>query len=269
MVMVSQNAFGEESIMTSPPAPASPNPSMASPGTIKTFGWLNIAFGAILTVCFTCGDGYLLIVPSALRMAEQQQKAVQAQQQAARDAEIRELQIQEDRAETPEAKAEIRTQRVALEAVPPPESPPSLSELFSSLGLDDPRVKAHYAADAVTGLLVNPLLIVAGVGLVRLKSWGRRMAIWVAGLKLARLALLGASMIFVVQPVTNGKLLQAGPPGAPVGKDAAFMSMEWATGLISLIYIAVCAVYPIILLVFLTRPGAKAAVAKPPAGRDF
>ena len=52
----------------------------------------------------------------------------------------------------------------------PLENIPSAPFDLSTLGLDDPRVRTHYAVDGVTALILNLLMIVAGVGLLSLRE---------------------------------------------------------------------------------------------------
>jgi len=253
--------------MTASPAPVSPVPSAATPGTVKTLGWLNVAFGALLMLCVTGFDAYLVLLPYGQRKLEETQHAAQADRQARRDAEIQALRAQEAKAETPEEKARIRAESIVLESTPL-ENIPSASVDLSTLGLDDPRVRTHYAVDGVTALILNLLMIVAGIGLIRLARWGRRLALWVAAIKLARLVLVGGSLILVVQPVTNTRTLQNGAPGETVEADGSAMPLAWVMALSTLVYLTVCAAYPIVVLVLLTRPGARAAVENPVATRN-
>jgi hypothetical protein len=248
--------------MTTFPAPVPPVPPIAAPGLVKTLGWLNVAFGGLLMLCVSGFDAYLLLLPYGKEKLGDMQKAAHTQRRERRDAELRALREQEAKAETPEDKARIRAEAIVLESTPLDDAPPPMADL-SFLGLNEPRVKLHYAIDGITALVMNMFMVIAGIGLIRLRAWGRRLALWVAAIKILRLVLIGASMILVVQPVTNAKMLQADEPGAKPVPDGASNSLRWVSALTTLIYLSVGAAYPIILLVLLSQPGARAAVENP------
>lgn len=88
------------------------------------------------------------------------------------------------------------------------------------------------------------------------------MAISVAALKLARVAVVGASMILVLTPIRNEKLLQSPPAAEKVPQDDPLPSLKWASMLTTALYLLMFSAYPIVVLVLLTRPSARAAVAK-------
>lgn len=234
---------------------------MATPGVVKTLGTLNIVFGVGLMLCCTTCDAYLVAIPSLMSLVERQQQAVQEQLQARRDAEIQALRVQEEKAETAEEKAKARADRIATESLPLPNPPMAMVDV-SAYGLDDPRVRIHYAVEGVTCLLVNMLLLISGIGLLRLKNWGRRMAIQVAVLKIVRLALLAASLLLIVQPITNAKLAQAGARKPDAEQVEAMKNLQSFTSILLIPYLGVGSVYPGVLICLLTRPGARAATLR-------
>ena len=110
----------------------------------------------------------------------------------------------------------------------------------------DPTIRAHGIALSVTGLLVYIVLIIAGIGLIQLSSWGRTLALWLAGLEIARMAIFAAVFVVVIQPITTAqteKMLakleatakaSGGAPGAgasvQVAKMMAGMGSVFAIG---------------------------------------
>ena len=55
----------------------------------------------------------------------------------------------------------------------------------------------------ISGLVLNLLMLIAGVGLVFLKGWGRAMSVFVAWAKIVRLLVLAVAMTAVVPPFTT------------------------------------------------------------------
>ena len=124
-------------------------------------------------------------------------------------------------------------------------------------------------------------MLVAGFGLVRLKGWARKLALWVAALQLARVVVLSALMGLVVIPHLTRTVRQfarsdfgeafirAAVEQSIVGGGAAsgsqinpeeFTRMLRAIGNgATLLSLGFRAIYPVIVLVVLTRAGARAA----------
>jgi hypothetical protein len=245
-----------------------------SPRPAKVIGILNIIFALIAMGMGLCCSVYTLVMPSMGPMIKAQQQQALAQQAAIRRAALASLHAQEQAAETEEAKAQIRAKIGALEAAPLQVQPEIDIE---RLGLQDPRYLGHFGADLASNLILNLLMFLAGIGLIRLKEWGRTLGVWVAALKLVRLLALTASLIFMVVPFVTRRVGEfgaqveaqeaarkgqpaAGPPGPPSREIAemlralAGMATGYAVGL--LIF---GSIYPAISLVVLTRPGVKAA----------
>lgn len=238
---------------TSPMATASSDqPAKPTSQPAKTIGVLNLVFAPLLILGGLCVGIYMtLLIPNLGKFLEVQQQAVARQLEARRKAEVEDLEQQEADAQTEAAKAAIRARREAILATPL--MPPSPELPTSKMGLDDPRLIAHFAADSVTGILLNLLMFVGGIGLVRLRSWGRSLSQWVAALKIVRLGLLAASMIFVVSPMMARKLgaLPGGANGAP---RIRAMNIGFAAG-----YALIGSIYPIVTLAVLGRPRVRDA----------
>jgi hypothetical protein len=115
-------------------------------------------------------------------------------------------------------------------------------------------------------------MIVAGIALLGLKEWGRRLAIWVAGLKLARLLAIAAAFFIVLVPIEVRKareqyskvqvVIGASPGGSGAGRSmtasmvTSFLIMET----IQVVgFTLVGSIYPALTLWLLTRPAARAA----------
>ena len=109
--------------------------------------------------------------------------------------------------ETEEAKRQIRA-RIQVDAEHAAAGSPDVD--FVKLGLQDPRYIGHFGIDLASNLILNLLMFIAGIGLIRVKEWGRTLGVWVAALKIVRLLALTASMIVVVVPFVTQKAGELG-----------------------------------------------------------
>ncbi|HEX8200536.1 MAG TPA: hypothetical protein VF590_08610 [Isosphaeraceae bacterium] len=240
---------------------------LPTPRGPKTIGVLNIVFGSLLLLCIPCVGAYMALIANLGSIMAAQTQAMQAQQKAMQQQSLADLAQREAEAATEAEKAQIQSERQALLTRPTQPAMPNMDLMTG--GMKDPRVVAHYVADFGSGMLLNVLMLAAGIGLVRLREWGRRMSLWVAGLKLARLLAVTASVIVVVVPVTTRNMQrafaelqqQAGPAPAQGQPNAAEMAQSLGT--MSTVYaiglLILGAIYPAITLAVLTRPGSRAA----------
>jgi hypothetical protein len=236
----------------------------------KTIGILNIVFGSILLLCIPCAGAYMAVLANLGSIMEAQTQAMQSRLKAVQQQALADLARREGEAKTEPEKAQIRSERQAVLSRPAPPAAPKMD--FLTGAMKDPRVIGHYAVDFGSGMILNVLMLAAGIGLVRLREWGRRMGTWVAGLKIARLLALTASVILVVIPTTTRimrrdfaeierQVAQGGAAPAPAAANAAELAR--AVGTMSTVYavgmLVLGSIYPAITLAVLTRPGARAA----------
>ena len=100
------------------------------------------------------------------------------------------------------------------------------------------------------GVLSGLVLLAAGIGLLFLKSWARKLSIIYAIYAIV-FAIVGmvANFIFLIQPMLEQARQQQGPEAAGALGGAIGGSFGGCLGLI----------YPILLLIFMTRPNVVAA----------
>jgi hypothetical protein len=243
-------------------------------GTPKTIGVLNIVFGICLLLCVGCYGASLLMQSVMAPFFKAQQEQMQQQLKATRAQQIAQIAQQEAAARGEEEKARLRAQRKSLESQPEPKMP----NMTNMYGLDDPLVQGYYVADVGTAFLLNVALLVSGIGLLNLKEWGSRLALWVAGLKIVRLLVLYGFYLVVIVPIMLQRVTAmfqemgaaqqaaggAGPP-PPAALGATFGTMMAAA---AVIMILVGAIYPVIVLILLSRRGVKAACASASVSSD-
>ena len=105
------------------------------------------------------------------------------------------------------------------------------------------------------GFLAAGVSIAAGIGLLKLKSWGRTLSIGY-GIYAIVAGLLGVmlSFIFVMQPLMQQASQKSGPESAALIGGAIGGTIGGCFGMI----------YPVLLLIFMFRPKVVAAF-RPPA----
>jgi hypothetical protein len=245
---------------------------LADPGTAKTIGVLNMVFGVCLILCVGCyGASVLMQSLMAPAMAAQQEQ-MQLTMKAARDQQLVQIRQQESAAKGAEEKARLQAQRKALESQVEPKMP----DFTHMYGLDDPLVQGYYLTDVATAFALNVALLVSGIGLINLKEWGRLLALWVAGLKIARLVTLYGFYLVVIVPIILqrmttgfqelGRAAQQGAGGAgPPPTFGATFGTVMAAAAAMMVVLGV--IYPIIVLILLSRRGVKAACS--PAALPF
>jgi hypothetical protein len=258
--------------------PSPPYRDEPAPTSIpKTIGILNIIFGGLLLLCSIC-TGVGLAMQSAMGpMFAAQQQQFQQLAEAERQKQLQDLQNRERGAQNAEEKAELQAQAKALKARPLPKMP-DMSKFSQEASL-----QGYSIVDVVTGLTLNVLLVICGIGLVCYREWARRLAIWVAAVKILRLVVLYGFFILIVVPrVTRAftsmfqeMIEQMGknvPPGQEIPKAAEIEQMGTVIGMMyagfGIGMIILGAVYPIIVLMLLTRPRVKAACLPAPPAWD-
>ena len=111
------------------------------------------------------------------------------------------------------------------------------------------------------GFLAAGVSIAAGVGLLKLKSWGRTLSIGYAIYSIVA-CLLGAVLnyIFIMQPLMERASQESGPEAAALIGGAIGGTFGSCFGMI----------YPVLLLIFMLRLNVVAAFRPPaePAGMD-
>ena len=243
-----------------PPGYAVPNTSLP-----KTTGTLNIIFASLVLLFVVAQIGMTLLVPMLMDFAQSSIREVQAKTEAARKQQLDALKAEEEAAGTEEDKARIRGEIKAIEARPQPAGP----DMKALMGqMDSPVLRAYTWTDIGTSLILNVLMLASGIGLLRLKERARRLAIWVGGLKIARLvALMLIQLVFILPLTTKMQkemIVSMGAGGAPNAQAAqaaqTTAKMAAAAGVaMNLIITVLAMIWPVVMIVLLTRPGSRAA----------
>jgi hypothetical protein len=207
-----------------------------------------------------------------------------------RDAMVKDLRSREGAATTDAERQRIRASREALAS--------KSSDLtgkvdFEKIAHDIPWLARYLWADAISGPVLNLALLVTGIGLLARKEWARRGAIGVAVLKVVRLILLNGLLALVVVPgLTDacdqiartdlgGEVVKhvmdrqnaskgAGAANAPQLTPAELIQLMRAFGYgAAFMTLGAGIIYPVVALVVLTRPGARAACQRGAPGTSL
>lgn len=224
----------------------------------RTVGVLNIVFGLLLLLGCNVSGGLSMIGGAvAVPLIDQ---ALQLARNEARS-EIEELEKKvRDEPDNRSAQGELRSARRTVREL---DKIPNLDPLAKTYGS---RESIGYAVvDNLLGVPLNLAMIASGVGILSLRSWGRKLAIVTMILKIVRTVPTQLFYIFVLAPQyargTAEFLAGTVPPEqAPAGLQEAFYSsylgMFIGTGITMLL---VAPIYPAVCWFLLTRPKVKAA----------
>ncbi len=255
-----------------PPSASDPYPPLYHPrprtGIPKTIGVLNILFGTLLLLCAFCfGIGLAMQTAMGPKM-DGNNMQFQQMQEAERRRQLDELERREQAAANEEEKDKIRAELKAVKELPIVKMP-DMSKF-----LQEPSFQAYGIADVGTGMFLNVLMIAAGIGLVSYRQWGRRLALWVAAMKIIRLIALTAVFVLIVVPnltraMTDmfheifkemAKMPQQGQPipgPAELAKMGSGFSVMYAASSIGMLVLGI--IYPIVVLILLSQRRVRAA----------
>lgn len=236
-------------------------PPPADARTPRTLGLLNLIYAAVLAAW----SGMTLVglvfpdLWQAEAMLRRQEDQLLRQREAFHRRELDRLDRRAQEANSAEEREAAERARAEVEA-----HPPQRPDLQQHQRLQrDPRMRAYAWEELLTNAALAVLLAVSGWGLWRLRAWGRRLAQWTAGLKLAQVVLGGLLMLVVIVPlqveatqVMMEEQAQHGP-AVPVG---LITSVTRAMAVVfSLLLVAAYAVYPAVSLWLLQRPAVREA----------
>jgi hypothetical protein len=256
-----------------------PNPQIP-----RTFGMMNLVFGILLLLM---GAGYLAIFIVMPKFQKQMVVSMKTEMEAgkkSREAKIADLKTKEaaakakqDAAKTKEdadkakeEKAEIVEERVALET----HVEPDLSAMTDVMGwnvMGDLRLAIYYFSEVISGMVLNLLMVISGVALLGLAEWGRRLAIGVAWLKIARWVVMLIVTLVIIVPITTEKMdkvfqqvqAQASAKSGATSGPTPMIGFGQLMAIMSAVAVVfsglVASIYPGISLWFLTRPPTRAA----------
>lgn len=250
---------------------ASPQPPRAVPNfrTARLVGIFNVLFSVQILLCGLCMGVYVVTLPIWGRVFADVQAQAKQQVERAKASRLAELDDAAKKADTPEKKAEIAALRKEVESAPDPDFTGMMD--ISKMGMTDPVTVGWAWVEIVTGLVLNTLMLLSGVGLMHWKPWSRKVAVWTAALKILRLVVVySAFIVLVVPPMAKqlGDLVGDAmtKQQAALGRKGAapptqvFVQVYTVTYTLTGVGMMVTGVvYPALVVWLLTRPGVVSA----------
>lgn len=255
------------------------DPPAPRPGLPRTIGALDLLLGLFLGLC---GGGCLVAISPFLREngpLRIDRGPTQDVLEHMRRQIIEDLRSQSQSTTDPAEKARLAATIGEIQA-----TSTDLTDLvdFDQINRRLPWVARYVWADAITGPVLNLAMIAAGVGLVMVTEWGRRLGIVVAVLKVVRLVVLTGMLVLMVIPATTFTLEEIArtpigrqvvehamdqqrtrqPGPAPAHQLTPLDVVQVLRGLgygSAVMMLGLGLIYPVVSLVVLTRPGARAA----------
>jgi hypothetical protein len=243
---------------------------LPKPGVPKTLGVLNVIFGVLLVLVGFCQGAFVAGAGAILNVAEKVTKEAQTKVEANSKAQMKSYDDRIEAATTEEEKKAIEQEKARFSASQPKIVPMDFATIKESV--DDPVVKSVNLGGIVTGLLLHIMLLIAGIGLIRLTSWGRAMSLWWAGLQIVQvLVLMVVTIIYALpaQQANNEKIFaktdaNIKAQGGAQAPGAAAQQMSKSMSLIAIPMVVAGSltgiIYPIVLLIMLNTAGARAAI---------
>ena len=219
------------------------------------------------------------IAPVIQKQFQSPIKQIQEKEKADRAAKIAELKASEADAKTEAEKKTFADERAAIESKVVVDLS-AFDDLQNMTAYNEPKLAIYEIFDISTAVVLNVLMIVAGGGLMALKEWARRLAIWVAGLKILRWVLMIVGSMVLIIPMTLDRTekamavveaqIKASGSGAPPFSMTQVARWSLMAGVVFMVFGAiVAAVYPAMMWWYLSRPAARAACMKKPSPPDL
>lgn len=236
---------------------------LPTPQRAKVVGTLNIIFAMLIMLYIGGMIVTMVLSPMIMEWSQKPLREAQAKLTKQRQDQVAELKQEIAEAKTDEEKSKVNQRLDALEKTPEPKMP-DLKKIQEQMMT--PGFKAWTAVDLLSGLALNIAMFVSGIGLMRLKEWGRKLGLWTFGLKVVRLGVLLLVTIFFILPMStkmSAEVMEAAAQGKggatpfPLGDMAKFQAViGMVTAVLSFLF---ASTWPIIATVLLTRPGTRAA----------
>ncbi|WP_169976115.1 hypothetical protein [Tautonia rosea] len=238
-------------------------PIRPRPKPLRVIGTLNLLFGAVLVAVAWSMLGGMAFSGMTAEPYEGLKRALMLQAEREHQQKIATLEKREAAATSEDARRVFREERERRAALGP-KLPPG-SELVM-MGSQMQSFGTWSVVNSATSLGINLLMIVAGAGLLQRVEWARRLSLWVAGIKLVRLLLLQTVFVVFVVPSFSRRLGEAVQETIAVQGGGLPAGMPSMTQIYAVTYtvmgvgmLILGAIYPIVMLVMLNRPGVKAA----------
>ena len=246
--------------MVDPVRPWSDAPLVPDTVRPRTLGVLNVIFGVVFVLAGCLGLGGTLYMVIVARATGGIQESLAAERQLQLESLDRQLADERDGAK----REALQSRRDSLLAQPAsPFGGQNMGDMMAPY--TDPRVIGWGIVVTGVGTFLDSLLFLSGLGLLKLRAWGRALALCTAGLKLLLIVVGNAAFFLMVLPFWHSEWQKMDEAIAAAGIATSIDMSIYSL----VVYVADAAIklvggliYPIVLLVMLRRPAVKAAFAR-------
>jgi ABC-type multidrug transport system fused ATPase/permease subunit len=236
----------------------SAQPVVVRPTSVpRVLGIMSIVFAVLLLLLAFFSLAQALMGPFFATMSQTTNASINKRLDQKQKTELEALEAEEAAAETEEEKELIRQKKDQIQSAPRLFTP----DVSKMMPTSNPKVMIYTLVDASVGLLLNLLLLGAGIGLLQYREWGRKLTLWTSSAKLLAGSLSTAYYVVAVTPIIAQMMSewmhdmaaqQGNPP--PPGMQMGMAMMYSAWGIILWIF---GSIYPIVCLWMLTRPNVR------------
>ncbi|MFO0961124.1 MAG: hypothetical protein U0800_27405 [Isosphaeraceae bacterium] len=256
-----------------------PNLVIPKPQTARVFGMLHLLYGVVLCFLTYTAAMMFLFAPVGTDLLKAWMGGIGDTVARERSIQARRIERLKELATSDEQRATYDQRLANLQTAPAP----NFRDLpMGTEALEDPTIRGYSFVDLIGNMPLNLLMIAGGIGLVRLREWGRKLSWWASALKVGAMAISTVYLLVVIYPIQSKMVMQqleaqqkfqaslmrgAAPPVFPFGSQSNSLIAASAT-LSSLFWIGIGAAYPITSLVVLQRRSIRAACWRRPEAED-
>lgn len=241
-----------------------------TPGFVTTnpripalIGTLNLIFGIMLLLYALGWIAWTLALPHRSTYFTTEHQMQRSKELAKKEGELAELKKQEATASPAEVKSRLRSEIVALEN----DLELNFRDLRKVSQKEDLRIVVPEWIDAILGLVLSILMVVSGIWLLELRSWGRTLALWVAATKVAWLTLGFFYALTVTIPIATEQVMvefqkeaaNTGPVMGGVSPKMIAGTTAAAAGTTAVAAALISAIFPSLTIWLLNKQTVKAA----------
>lgn len=248
--------------------PLEPGYVLPKPRTTQVFGMLNILYGILMLGLTYFSVLMYVFAPVGEALLQEFMGTMGGVVKGQKDNNIRKLERLVELAPNEVRRAHYQNRLDSARAEP------VIDFTNMPMGMDvlrEPAFRTYGAADFLTGLPLAVAIMIAGGGLLRLREWARKLALWASIAKVVALVGLLVYALAVVYPVQTRIVMKqmeaqqkmmAGTPAAaanPFGSPQMMALMSVSTSASGIFWFAVLGAYPAVVIWIMSKPGVRAA----------
>jgi hypothetical protein len=159
--------------------------------------------------------------------------------------------------------AELQAQQAGVQ-----KPPFTQADLDAFVEQKHPTFHTITTARAIAGLVLSLMMIVSGIGLLRMQPWGRILALVYAGCSIV-IRIAGSLYTFTVFiPAVNEFTAQFEPQAGATQQAHLLATAMRFNATLAAVFFAVALLYPILVLILLLMPGVGAAFRAKSRGEE-